>query len=81
MSLSARDTSERLDRTRDEPRETFEIRGRYNNLLATAETLEIAKRDVLYRIGTLHQSGVYVERVTVHREVAYRPRLVTVAGS
>lgn len=58
--------------------ETFEVRGRYGNLLATAETLDIAKKDVRYRIAELGQTGVTVHRVTVHREVVYRPRLVTV---
>lgn len=61
-----------------EVEETFEIRGRYGNLLATAETLDIAKRDVRYRIANLGQTGLAVHRVTVKREVVYKPRLVTV---
>ncbi len=61
--------------------ETYEVRGRYGNLLATAETLEMAKRDVRYRIASLGQTGLSVHRVTVKREVVYKPRLVTVLPS
>ena len=61
--------------------ETFEVRGRYGNLLATAETLDLAKRDVRYRIANLGQTGLTVQRVTTLREVVYRPRLVTVLPS
>jgi hypothetical protein len=61
--------------------ETFEVRNRYGGLIATAETLDMAKRDVRYRIANLGQSGLTVHRVTVKREVVYKPRLVTVLPS
>lgn len=63
------------------PDETFEVRGRYGNLLATAETVDMAKRDVRYRIANLGQTGLTVHRVTIKREVVYKPRLITVLPS
>lgn len=63
------------------PEETFEVRGRYGTLLATAETIDMAKRDVRYRIANLGQTGLTVHRVTIKREVVYKPRLITVLPS
>ena len=55
---------------------TYEIIGRYGNVLATAETLDMAKADVRYRMSRLGQSGLHVRRSRVIRDVVYRPRAV-----
>jgi hypothetical protein len=75
QSASARHAS-RTPSEPSAPEETFEVMNRYGHVIATAETLEIAKRDVRYRIGNLGQSGVWVRKRIVTFETAYKPRLV-----
>lgn len=64
-----------------EAEETFEIIGRYGNVIATAGSEELARQDVHYRIAHLGQSGVWVRKRVVTYEAVYRPRLVRVLPS